>query len=116
MNVFDKMIEVIEARGWGKGNLVDEETGECCIIGAWGLANGIENINDDDVDVYERFKNSPEAELLLSCVEDKGLDKRSDRPGNWVKPDTKMFFFNDHSDTTQDDVIEVIQCAAKKSE
>ena len=95
---------------WSKGNVTGNTR---CLIG--------HVLNNDNYEGfgYIAFANLPEARLLHSVICDQYLDRvvRRDVDDFWKeRPSTAVWRFNDHRDTTVNDVIRVLEKAAIRAD
>lgn len=68
MNVFEKMIDIIEERGLGKGKLIEQETGKCCVLGAYYLTENPEYYGEDDNEAYYKLNSDPVVRKMCQAI------------------------------------------------
>lgn len=96
MSDIDKVIDYINEKGWHKGDLVGKD-GSVCIIGAIQHCGHFNELADE-LDVLD--------ERIQPAVEKLFPDRF--KPGRLLHPVAK---FNDHPDTTREDVMLVLKHA-----
>lgn len=98
-NVARDAIEVLRTKGWTKGNY--SESGKHCAIGA--LAVAMNEGSNLDIFSYGLVEKSPLAIQVGKIAKEQFPDRTSKG---------YVTVFNDHEDTTLDDVIMVFEKAA----
>lgn len=117
MSLFREMRETIIERGLAHGTLYDE-SGKCCIVGAYGIVRGLIVDMDYDPDsTYDAIRDDPEAQPLLGCSRDY-YKKHSPKDGaiaeKVISNVSEIFEINDGFGEKA--VFEVLDCAIAKEE
>lgn len=97
MNAFEKMLETLPGH-WHQGSLSDKK-GNYCVVGHLRKALGLNTISGWPLDALE----------AVDFLETKIVEMYPDRPSAGWDP---VPAFNDHPDTTEEDVIAVVEKAA----
>jgi hypothetical protein len=105
MSFLEDVKEIVN-EGWTQGIL--QYAGEYCLVGACGKALGVDMI-DNPGSAYDVLKEQPEAETLLSCINEKFIS------GERIKSVYDIPAFNDNPNTKIQDVNNVLDCAISKS-
>ena len=118
MNIFDKVRERL-AKGWIKGKRHDE--GSCCLLGAFENT-GVSGWNHEQSAEHMFPK---ELEALRQCVVEHPVFLgrlytrdvyNSGVPGDNIGKEVVVIAgFNNHEDTTLEDVLAMVDCAEDKS-
>jgi hypothetical protein len=112
VDVFEKAIEVLNA-GWTKG-IRENKDGEFCALGALGMASWqdpwlFDVSGEGDVHLL--------AEIVLENFRDRVPDRFQLSHRSWWDGGMSIVaLFNNHPDTTKEDVIAVFEKARAKSQ
>jgi hypothetical protein len=67
MSIFSDAERILEENGWGKSQLINEETGNMCILGGIGTAYGLDLLDGAD-EVYDLLNQTPELKILRDII------------------------------------------------
>lgn len=116
--------------GWTKGSLVEfvrlgsEEEGEllpmtclqgACLTARYGVKDW-EEVHEHETDLLIA-ENDPVADALAAVIREHYPERFPPNDGAWVPPSwSGVTFFNDHADTTFEDVMSVVDKAIVNEE
>lgn len=114
VQMLKKMRNILKSRGWVKGTLVDR-TGKVCLLGAWGIASG---------NIYPKENGgwrvpTPIGSLINDADEGKALFEALYPPKREkldVHNPGELYRFNDRTDITEEDVMDLVDKAIERVE
>jgi hypothetical protein len=106
MSFLEDVKEIVN-EGWTQGIL--HWAGDYCLVGACGKALGVEDVNETPTEAYEALNKQPEAEILLSCINEKFIS------GERIRSVYDIPAFNDNPNTKIQHVNDILDCAISKS-
>jgi hypothetical protein len=119
ISLYRKMKKILQERGWTSGDLIDNATGRCCILGAYGLANGIA---PDDLavwggskvsEVYNSAEEDERLETLVECANEVYKNKVNKiYDGDEIVNGADLYNLNDRAG--EDAVYDALDCAIDK--
>jgi hypothetical protein len=113
--LYQKMKDILRERGLVVGRLIDNRYGgRCCILGAYGLANGYTpyELASDPEKLYKQARDDSELDTLVDCAQEVFNNVWGN--STTIKQGNDLFLLNDRAG--EDAVYAALDCAITKEE